>query len=141
MFIHFLTKENLAIGAITIGFAACGPSNEKSILVEKDPLASHIDSTILPKDNFFLFANNTWFKQHPIPSSEKSNGIFQTIQDSINADVREICEQSANNSAAKKGSNEQKIGDFFFSGMDSVNINKKGIAACIKEAKAKGILA
>ena len=122
--------------AITFGLAACNPANEQSSSVEKDPLASHIDSTILPKDNFFLFANNTWFKQHPIPSSEKSNGIFQTIQDSINADVREICEQSANNSAAKKGSNEQKIGDFFFSGMDTLSIEKKGLSPLSEQLKS-----
>ncbi len=122
--------------AITFGLAACNPANEQSSSVEKDPLASHIDSTILPKDNFFLFANNNWFKQHPIPSSEKSNGIFQTIQDSINADVREICEQSANNSAAKKGSNEQKIGDFFFSGMDTLSIEKKGLSPLSEQLKS-----
>ena len=135
MFIYSHTKKNLAIMAITFGLAACNPANEQSSSVEKDPLASHIDSTILPKDNFFLFANNTWFKQHPIPSSEKSNGIFQTIQDSINADVREICEQSANNSAAKKGSNEQKIGDFFFSGMDTLSIEKKGLSPLSEQLK------
>jgi putative endopeptidase len=59
-----------------------------------DPVTSHIDSSIAPGENFFLFANNGWFKANPIPSSEKSNGIFRTIQDTINESIKKICEKS-----------------------------------------------
>jgi putative endopeptidase len=93
-----------------------------------DALASHIDSTIKPGDDFFEYANGKWFKQNPIPASEQSNGIWQLIQDTINAQIRNICETSAGIKDAEKGSNKQKIGDFFFTGMDSVNLNKKGIS-------------
>ncbi|HTX88767.1 MAG TPA: M13 family metallopeptidase [Bacteroidales bacterium] len=94
----------------------------------KDALVSHIDSTVKPGDDFFLFANGKWFKENPIPASEPSNGIFQLIQDTINAQVRDICESSARLTSEPKGSLKQKIGDFFFTGMDSVSLNKKGIA-------------
>lgn len=93
-----------------------------------DPLVSHIDSTVKPGDDFFMYANGKWFKQNPIPSNESSNGIFQLIQDTINAQIRNICESSAALTTSTKGSNKQKIGDFFFTGMDSVNLNKKGIS-------------
>jgi len=93
-----------------------------------DALAAHIDSTIVPGDDFFSYANGSWFKQHPIPASEQSNGIFQLVQDTINAQIRQICETSAAETNAAKGSNKQKIGDFFYSGMDSVSLNKKGIS-------------
>ncbi|MDE3058885.1 MAG: M13 family metallopeptidase [Bacteroidota bacterium] len=104
---------------------------------QTDALASHIDSTVNPGDDFFLFANGKWFKEHPIPLSEQSNGIFQTIQDTINAQVRRICETSATITNAVQGGNppksgevfnKQKIGDFFFSGMDSVSLNANGIS-------------
>ncbi|HEY6951308.1 MAG TPA: M13 family metallopeptidase [Bacteroidota bacterium] len=93
-----------------------------------DPLASHIDSTVKPGDDFFLFANGKWFKENPIPPSEQSNGLWQLIQDTINAQVRNVCESSATFAGAKEGSNRQKIGDFFYSGMDSVALNKKGLS-------------
>lgn len=93
-----------------------------------DPLVSHIDTTIRPGDDFFLYANGRWFKENPIPPSEQSNGLWQLIQDTINAQVRNICESSAALTGAKKGSSKQKIGDFFFAGMDSVLLNKKGIS-------------
>jgi putative endopeptidase len=93
-----------------------------------DELVAHIDSSIAPGSDFFLFANGAWFKNNPIPPSEQSNGLWQLIQDTINAQIRNICESSAALKDAPKGSNKQKIGDFFFSGMDSVTLNAHGIA-------------
>ncbi|MES2591445.1 MAG: M13 family metallopeptidase [Bacteroidota bacterium] len=117
----------ILLSTLTILFA-CNNSNQKTEkeTTLKDPVIEHIDSSISPGQNFFLFANNSWFKQHPIPASEKSNGIFQTIQDTINESVRKICESSVSDTDAKKGSNKQKIGDFYFSGMDTATIEKQG---------------
>lgn len=92
-----------------------------------DPLLTNRDTTINPTDDFFHYANGGWFKKHPIPSSERSNGIFRMIQDTINNQVKSICEKSAE-ANAEKGSNKQKIGDFYASGMDSLAINKLGIS-------------
>ncbi len=108
---------------------SCNSRNVKSREQSTDPLVSHIDSAVKPGDDFFLFANGKWFKEHPIPASEQSNGLWQLIQDTINSQVRHICESSATLANEPKGSNKQKIGDFFFTGMDSVSLNKQGISA------------
>ncbi|MES2748376.1 MAG: M13 family metallopeptidase [Bacteroidota bacterium] len=92
-----------------------------------DPLVTNRDTTANPATDFFTYANGGWFKKHPIPASERSNGIFRMIQDTINNQIKDICETSAKANAAK-GSNKQKIGDFYASGMDSVAIDKAGIA-------------
>ena len=94
----------------------------------KDPLVSNRDTLVNPAENFFLYANGGWFKNHPIPSTEKSNGIWRTIGDTLNNQIKQICEKSAKDESAKKGSNKQKIGDFYASGMDSLAIEKVGIA-------------
>lgn len=93
-----------------------------------DALISHVDSTYKPGNDFFLFANGKWFRQNPIPASEQSNGIFQLIQDTINAQIRHVCESSASVKDSPDGSNKRKIGDFFYSGMDSISLNSKGIS-------------
>jgi len=111
--------------ALITSLFSCKPISKTNA---PDALAAHIDSTVVPGDNFFDYANGAWFKQHPIPANEQSNGIFQLVQDTINAQIRQICESSAAETNAKKGSNKQKIGDFFYSGMDSVLLNKKGIS-------------
>ena len=101
----------------------------------QDPLVTNRDTTVSPSDNFFMYANGGWFKRNPIPESERSNGIFRTIGDTINNQIKSICEKSSKNTDAVKGSNEQKIGDFYASGMDTVTINKMGLKALDKELK------
>ena len=112
---HFFQLSILLVASI---FISCTNTAKKEQTA--DALVSHIDSTVKPGDDFFLFANGKWFKEHPIPASEQNNGLWQLIQDTINAQVRNICESSAALKDAPKGSAKQKIGDFFFTGMDSI---------------------
>jgi putative endopeptidase len=120
---HFSFLLILIISIVAV--TACKQS--KSVQ-PNDALVSHIDSTIKAGDDFFLFANGKWFRQNPIPASEQSNGIWQLIQDTINAQIYHVCQSSAAIKDAVKGSNKQKIGDFFYTGMDSISLNKKGIS-------------
>ncbi len=118
-------KLSLLIFVFPIFLISCnsGIKNKNS----RDPLVAHIDSTVKPGDDFFLFANGKWFKENPIPASEGSNGLWLMIGDTINAQIRQICESAANLKNEKIGSNKQKIGDFFYSGMDSNSLNKRGL--------------
>jgi len=93
----------------------------------QDPLITNRDTTVSPSVDFFHYANGGWFKKNPIPNTESSNGIFRMIGDTINAQIKDICEKSAKNTEAVKGSNEQKIGDFYASGMDTLAIEKAGL--------------
>lgn len=117
-------KTKITIGMLTALFAI---SCSKKEIQQEDPLITNRDTTVVPGDDFFHYANGGWFKKHPIPSSESSNGIFRTIGDTINAQIKSICEKSAANIDAAKGSNEQKIGDFYASGMDTLSIEKVGL--------------
>lgn len=105
-------------------FLSC---NKKEVELS-DPLVTNRDTLVNPADDFFKYANGGWFKNNPIPSTEQSNGIFRTIADTINNQIKQICEKSAQDKSAEKGSNKQKIGDFYASGMDSIAINKAGIS-------------
>ena len=132
-----MKKILLATFASAIIFSSCN-NPSKTEVKEKtfsDPIVEHIDSSIAPGNNFFLFANNSWFKKNPIPSSENSNGIFRTIGDTINQAIKNICESAAADSKTAKGGNKQKIGDFYFSGMDTLTIGKAGITALSDELK------
>lgn len=115
------------LSMVFLFFAASSNGQQGAETQNNDPLVSHIDTSVKPGDDFFLYANGKWFKENPIPPSEQSNGLWQLIQDTINAQVRNICESSSSMENAEKGSNKQKIGDFFFTGLDSVALNKKGI--------------
>ena len=107
-----------------INFISCNKKEDEL----SDPLVTNRDTLVNPADDFFKYANGGWFKKNPIPSTEQSNGIFRTIADTINNQIRQICEKSAQDESAEFGSNKQKIGDFYASGMDSIAINKAGIS-------------
>src|SRR5437899_147770 len=74
----------LAVVFLFIGSCSTGQLTKEP----SDPLVTHIDSTVKPGDDFFLYANGKWFKENPIPPSEQSNGLWQLIQDTINAQIR-----------------------------------------------------
>ncbi len=132
-----MNKSILFTGILAILLSSsCSNQKKAETNASADPIASHIDSAYSPRTDFFMYANNGWFKANPIAASENSNGIFRTINDTINNQIRQVCENSAAKTDAAKGSNEQKIGDFYFSGMDSVAIEKAGISP-LKDELAK----
>jgi putative endopeptidase len=88
-----------------------------------DALATNRDTITDPSEDFFAHANGGWFKRNPIPDDVNSNGIWRIIQDTINNQIKTICERAAN-ADAEIGSNKQKIGDFYTSGMDTISIEK-----------------
>ena len=127
------TIKYFALSLLTLVIFACNHSTEKKETVAAiDPLIEHIDSTFKAVDDFFMFANNGWFKQYPIKASDNGNGIFKTIDDTVNAAIKQICLASSKANAAK-GSNEQKIGDFYKSGMDTTQLEKLGTSPLQKE--------
>jgi putative endopeptidase len=123
-------KPTVWIGiGLSIGMlgSACTQNKSVSEQAEPNPLVQNRDTTVPPNQNFYLYANGGWFKSNPVPESEQSNGIFLMVRDSVNKCVRLICERSAAFKNPSPGSNEQKIGDFFASGMDTVSINQAGL--------------
>lgn len=121
-----LKHFTLLVAGTTLAFTSC-KNKEAAELIQPDPLAMNRDTTVNPGEDFFHYANGGWFKKNPIPETESSNGIFRTIGDTINSQIKSICIKSAEDKEAEKGSNKQKIGDFYASGMDSIAIEKAGI--------------
>ena len=116
----------ISLVAAVLGFISCsGPAKNTGT---EDALAAHVDTTINPGNDFFLYANGRWFAENPIKASEQSSGIWQLIQDTVNSQILKICNTAVTENA-EKGTNKQKIGDFYFSGMDSISLNKNGISA------------
>jgi putative endopeptidase len=111
-----------ACSAILLLLSACTGNKEQ----KTDILAANVDTTVSPATDFFLFANGGWIKRNPIPASESSWGVGQLVQDDIYERLKTINEKAATASAAD-GSITQKIGDFWYSGMDSAGAEKMGL--------------
>jgi putative endopeptidase len=110
---------------IFAGFYLAGCSHP-SVENKPDILVDDIDTTVKPSEDFFLFANGGWIKKSPIPESESSWSIGNLVQDDIYARLKKINED-ADSAKAPEGSTTQKIGDFWYSGMDTIDIEKNGL--------------
>src|SRR5689334_4847664 len=94
--------------------------------VKQDFLSANIDTSTPPSVDFFQYANGGWIKNTPIPDSERGWGIGNLVQEEIYNRILKINKDAAA-AKAEAGSTTQKIGDFWFAGMDTDSINKKGI--------------
>ncbi|MET0331097.1 MAG: M13 family metallopeptidase [Dyella sp.] len=121
-----LHRSLLAATLFTLpALALAGPPEPAS--ADSDVLASHIDHSINPGDDFFAYANGGWLKSHPIPAEESQWGIGQEVQNELYADLRKISETAAA-SHAPAGSDEQKVGDFWTTAMDQGRADRLGLA-------------
>jgi len=104
-------------------FSSCQSPEKKPA---PDFLADNIDTTVNPARDFFDYANGGWIKKNPIPADQSGWGIGYLVQEDIYTRLRDINEKAAANQSAP-GSISQKIGDFWYSGMDSAGIDKQGL--------------
>ena len=89
---------------------------------------ANIDPSVKPCEDFFHYASGNWLKNNPIPAAESRWGSFNELADRNNATLRTILSDAAKNAPkAAKGSNAQKVGDFYASAMDSAAIEAAGL--------------
>lgn len=94
---------------------------------QRDILIENIDESVNPADDFYNYANGGWIKKNNIPDSESAWGIYDLVMIETYNRMRKISEEAAADVTAVKGSSTQKIGDFYFTGMDTAAINAQGI--------------
>ncbi len=88
---------------------------------------ANIDSSVKPTQDFFQYATGGWAKHTRIPAEYDRYGVDQEIDTRTHQILKEILEAAAAAKAAP-GSEAQKVGDFFASGMDEAAIEARGLA-------------
>ncbi len=86
-----------------------------------------MDPTVKPGANFDAYVSGTWNKTATIPADRSRWGMFDQLSEQSDADVRAILEE-ARKSPADKGSNAQKLGDYYAAYLDTAAIEAKGLA-------------
>jgi putative endopeptidase len=104
---------------------ADGPGNGKVGDDTPGFRVSDMDKTCKPCDDFFQYANGNWIKNNPIPAEYASWGSARIVYENNQKQLHEILE-AAGNAGAAPGSNERKVGDFYFSCLDESAINAAG---------------
>ena len=119
--------RRLAVAALgLIGCALATPALAQNTGTGFD--TANLDPTASPCDNFFQYASGGWLKNNPIPATDGYWGSFDVLAEHNYATMRSILDESARKaSTVAKGTNAQKVGDFYASAMDSVAINAAGL--------------
>src|SRR6201987_866743 len=122
-------KPSLLLSGILFVFAICFGA----IAVAPGPTLdlSSIESGVSPSDDFYQYANGGWLARNPIPPEFSLWGGFVELAERNRAILHEILEKTAQADSlanAEPGSIQQKLGDFYASGMDEGTINREGIS-------------
>ena len=84
------------------------------------------DPSIGACQDFYQFANGNWLERNPIPADQSAWGIGNEMRERNYVLLREILEAAAT-AGAEKGTNKQKVGDFWLTGMDTETIETDGL--------------
>lgn len=123
-------KKTLYLALLLVVFTSCKNENE-SIDQNDTASSSKIDfdgvtESIKPGDNFFEHVNKTWLDNAVIADDEAGVGSYSFL----NIPQKKLLENILTEISAEahaSGSIEQKVGDFYASGMDTLSINKRGL--------------
>ncbi|MGI4875768.1 MAG: M13 family metallopeptidase [Janthinobacterium lividum] len=116
-----------ALAVAALGLACAAPALAQTTKsVGLNP--ANIDASVSPCADFFHYASGNWLKNNPVPASESRWGSFNELANTNNATQKAILEDLARKSAtAAKGSNAQKVGDYYAAAMDTAAIEAAGL--------------
>lgn len=87
---------------------------------------NEFDTTLTPGADFFQYANCGWLNSHPIPGDKSRYNTFDVLNDENLERLKDIVESSMKTNSPK-GSNAQKIGDYYALAMDTLRRDQEGI--------------
>ena len=104
---------------------ACGPDEQESKTETHFIKVDEINSSIRPGDNFFMHVNGTWYDTAKIADDQVGVGSYSFL----NIPQKQLLENiltEVSQETHPAGTIEQKVGDFYASGMDTSAINARG---------------
>jgi putative endopeptidase len=133
---NFLLKHSLmtAAGIIALAIGAGGCDNKGNDKKAEPALnAANMDTTVNPGEDFYKYANGNWLKNNPIPAEYSRYGAFEVLDEENYVQLKTILAEASADKNASAGTVNQKIRDFYNSGMDTVKIEKNGISPLKEE--------
>lgn len=115
--------------AVGIGLIMCSPlmqGQEAPLTTVHEISVANMDRSVVPGDNFYLYANGDWIKRTVIPPDRAGVGVFSVLLDRSNKRTAKLISEAAK-SDAPAGSNERKIADLYNSYMNRPRIEAKGL--------------
>ncbi len=111
----------LCLCLVSVLGACNNPGSSKKSFVD----VKGIDPSVKPGDNFFRYVNGRWYDTAKIAADQSGVGSYSFLNIPQKLLLQSILD-SVSKTQAAAGSIEQKVGDFYASGMDTTTINQRG---------------
>jgi putative endopeptidase len=115
-------RKLLYLPLVIVIAASCKQATEAPV---RRVVLTGIDTSKNPGDDFFEYANSIWYDTARIPASQTGVGSYSFLNYPQRIRLQGILD-SISATTNPEGSIEQKVGDFYASGMDTTAINKLG---------------
>jgi len=125
----------ITLSLVAFGSSETSMANTTISGYEKAFDPGSMNLSVKPGDDFYEYANGAWIKSHPVPADKSRYGEFEIVNDRTYDRVKKIVESTANNTSVLEGSLEQKIGKFYFVGMDNATLEKQRLNPIKDELK------
>ncbi len=111
------------------------PGKPKSKKSKSGVEMTNLDLSVKPSADFYQYACGGWMKNNPLPAEYARYGSFDQLAENNQKQLKELVTAlSAKKHAA--GTVEQKVGDLYLVGMDTVAIEKHDAAPIQPELKS-----
>jgi putative endopeptidase len=110
---------------------ACGSGEKKVPGI--DP--ANFDLSVAPNEDFYEYATGGWQKANPLKPEFARYGSFDVLRENNEIRIRDLF-ASMEGSTAAAGSVEQKIGDLYRLGLDSVRLNTERLEPIAEDLAA-----
>ena len=95
---------------------------------------ANMDLAVKPGDDFYQYANGGWLKKTVMPSTKTRWGSFDMLREESSEQLKTLLAASAKKTTGSRA--EQMCGDFYTSGMDSMQLEKAGAMPIKKDLQA-----
>ncbi|HAQ65148.1 MAG TPA: peptidase M13 [Bacteroidales bacterium] len=118
-------RKIIPLSLAVLLMAGCSQKNNQHASVKAIDTAN-MDLSVNPGDDFYRYVNGNWLKKNPVPDQYADYGAFTELAERNREMLKTLVLEVADGKS-EKGTEAQKIGDFYASGMDSVARDKAGI--------------
>ena len=91
---------------------------------------ANFDTSVSPKDNFYLYSNGRWKQNNPIPAEYSSWNTFLALRDLNLERIKAILDEllASDSTSAPLAGEARKVADFYKAAIDADGVEAVGLA-------------